>query len=177
MRETESIETKPTETKFLKGAAARLRLALLLAAFLALGFGLGYLLAPAQRAVPAMSGAASPAEEDQLSKFRTEREQLRAMQKSQLNEIIHGGGADGEIIAMAQRQLLSLCRWEETENTLEGVLRLRGYEDCVVTVHDASVNVLVRTELLTRQDSSLILELVCRESGAQSGNVKIIPIN
>lgn len=176
MRETESIETKPTERRFLKRAAARLRLALLLAAFLALGIGLGYLLAPAQRAVPAMSDAASP-EEDQLSKFRTDREQLRAMQKSQLNEIIHGGGADGEIIAMAQRQLLSLCRWEETENTLEGVLRLRGYEDCVVTVHDASVNVLVRTELLTRQDSSLILELVCRESGAQSGNVKIIPIN
>lgn len=150
--------------------------ALLLAA-LALGFALGCLHTPGQRAVPTVSASVEDSSEDPIARFRTEREQLRAMQKSQLNEIIHGGSADEEIVGMAQRRLVELTSSEETESTIEGVLRLRGYADCVVTVHASSVNVLVRSELLTLQDSSLILELVCRESGAQSGNVKIIPIN
>lgn len=153
-----------------------LRSALLLAA-LALGFAIGCLCSLKESVVPAMGPSVEEGSEDPIAKFRTEREQLRAMQKSQLNEIIHGGSADAEIVGMAQRRLIELCASEETESTIEGVLRLRGYEDCVATVHASSVNVLVRSELLTLQDSSLILELVCRESGAQSGNVKIIPIN
>ena len=81
-----------------------------------------------------------------------------------------------DIIAMAQRQLVKICDSEEMENTLEGILRLRGYEDCVVTVHNDCVNVMVLTDIITQQDSSLILDHVCRESGVLSGNVKIIPI-
>ena len=32
-------------------------------------------------------------------------------------------------------------------------------------------------QVITRQESAAILELVCRETGAQAGNVKIIPVN
>ena len=116
-------------------------------------------------------------EEDAVAAFRTEREQLRAMQKAQLNEIVHGDGTEAEIAALAQRRLMELCSREEHELTLEGLLTLRGFDDPVVTVQSDSVNVLLRTELVTQQECSVILDLVCRETGVQSGNVKIIPIN
>ena len=116
-------------------------------------------------------------EEDAVAAFRTEREQLRAMQKAQLNEIVHGDGSEPEIAALAQRQLMELCSREEHELTLEGLLTLRGFDDPVVTVQSDSVNVLLRAELVTQQECSVILDLVCRETGVQSGNVKIIPIN
>ena len=116
-------------------------------------------------------------QEDAVTAFRTEREQLRAMQKAQLNEIVHGDGTEAEIAALAQRQLMELCSREEHEMTLEGLLALRGFDDPVVTVQSDSVNVLLRTELVTQQECSVILDLVCRETGVQSGNVKIIPIN
>ena len=99
------------------------------------------------------------------------------MEKAQLNDVAHSPDAESEIIQMAQRQLVELCAREEQEMTIEGVLSLRGYSEPVVTVHSDSVNVILQSGGITRQESSAILELVCRETGVQSGNVKIIPIN
>ncbi len=124
-----------------------------------------------------LESAEPEAEEDPLEAFRLEREQLRAMQTAQLNDIIHGEDTDADTRALAQRTLLSLMDWTEQETTIEGVLRARGYADCVVTVHEDTANVLVRAEALTRQESAVILELVLRQTDVQSGNVKIIPIN
>lgn len=124
--------------------------------------------------------AATMAQQEDMSaaeRFRTLREQLRAMEKAQLNDVAHDAQADQELKSMAQQQLLSLCEREEHELTLEGILEMRGFADPVVTVHADSVNVLIRAEVITQQESAAILELVCRETGAQSGNVKIIPIN
>ena len=112
-----------------------------------------------------------------IEQFRTERQQLRQMQMEQLNEIVYGGSADAEMIAMAQRRQLELMEWSEHELTLEGVLRLREFEDALVTVHTDSVNVMVCADALTREQTAVILELVMRETGISGGNVKIIPIN
>lgn len=114
---------------------------------------------------------------DQATAFKTLRQQLRAMQKAQLNEIAHGADTDEALSGMAQRELIELCQREEMELTIEGVLSMRGFEEPVVTVHGDSVNVLLRGETITQQQSAVILELVCRETGVQSGNIKIIPIN
>ena len=145
-----------------------------LALMLALGGGF---IGRIRATVPAAESVEAAVEEDAIAAFRTEREQLRAMQKAQLNDLIHDSGTEAEIAAMAQRQLLDLCGREEHEVTLEGLLALRGFDDPVVTVQSDSVNVLLRREMVTQQECSVILDLVCRETGVQSGNVKIIPIN
>lgn len=144
---------------------------------LALTMAAGWWMGRSSVDVPVAPVNAAVQEEDAVAAFRTEREQLRAMQKAQLNEIVHGDGSEPEIAALAQRQLMELCSREEHELTLEGLLTLRGFDDPVVTVQSDSVNVLLRAELVTQQECSVILDLVCRETGVQSGNVKIIPIN
>lgn len=125
-------------------------------------------------AVPA--AAIHPIEKDPVESFLTIRQQLRAMQKAQLNDVAHDAQADAELASMAQRQLLLLCRQEEQETTIEGILQMRGWEQPVVTVHPDSVNVLLQVDSINRQESAVILDLVCRETGIMSGNVKIIPI-
>ena len=144
---------------------------------LALTMAAGWWMGRSSVDVPVAPVNAAVQEEDAVAAFRTEREQLRAMQKAQLNEIVHGDGTEAEIAALAQRQLMELCSREEHELTLEGLLTLRGFDDPVVTVQSDSVNVLLRAELVTQKECSVILDLVCRETGVQSGNVKIIPIN
>ena len=65
----------------------------------------------------------------------------------------------------------------EAENTLEGVLRARGFDDAVVTVGERSANVLLRREApLNQRETAVILELVMRETGLTGGSVKIIPV-
>ena len=118
-----------------------------------------------------------PEADNPPGEFRLEREQLRSMQTAQLNDIIHDSATDEETRALAQRTLISLLTWSEQETTIEGVLRARGFADCVVTVHEDTANVLVRAQTLTREESAVILELVLRETDVSSGNVKIIPIN
>lgn len=144
---------------------------------LALGMVTGYAVRGMDPQQEMLQPVAAEVNTDPIEEFRTERQQLRQMQITQLNEIIYGGNAEAEIVSMAQRQLLELMNWQEQELTLEGVLRMRAFEDVVVTVHTDSVNVLVRAEALNRQQTAVILELVTRETGVSGGNVKIIPLN
>lgn len=141
------------------------------------GYALGALTMREKHSSGALQSAVQTVVElDPIEQFRTERQQLRQMQMEQLNEIVHGGSADDEMIVMAQRRQMELMEWSEQELTLEGVLRLREFEDVLVTVHTDSVNVMVRAQTLTRQQTAVILELVMRETGISGGNVKIIPI-
>ena len=129
---------------------------------------------PQIQAAPASAEAAPP--EDALTQFRTEREQLRAREEAELNDIIHDANTSEETRSRAQQRLLALLDATSKECILEGILQSRGFEDALVSVNGGSVNAIVRRETLTQQESAVILELVLRETGVTGGNVKIIPI-
>ena len=129
------------------------------------------------RALPAHSEQLSAEAANPLNQFRSEREQLRQRQRAELNDMIHDAATDSETRAMAQRQLLRLMEAETAEAQLEGILKARGFEDALVSVDNAAVNVLVRRDSLTQRETAVILDLVLRQTGVTSGNVKIIPIN
>lgn len=116
-------------------------------------------------------------EVDEIVQFRTERQQLRQMQKAQLNDILYSSESDGEIVLSAQEQLVKILEAEADELTVEGILKIRGFEDAIVTISDNSVNVLVRCEVLSERDTAVIFEHILKETGISPGNVKIIPIN
>lgn len=145
------------------------------AAALALDTAITWKLA-ARSSVQAVGASAGVQTEDPLAQFRLEREQLRARQEAQLNEIVYGEKTDDETAAQAQRQMLSLMQRAEQEATLEGILHSRGFGDAVVSVGERSANVLLRREAVTQRESAVILELVMRETGLTGGNVKIIPV-
>ena len=113
---------------------------------------------------------------DPMAAFRLEREQLRSRQEAQLNDIIHAPDGDGEIAALARKQLLDMLEHARQESTLEGILRSRGFEDALVSVSGAGANVMLRGEEVTAAQSAVILDLVMRETGLTGGNVKIIPV-
>ena len=139
------------------------------------GSGLRY----AQDAAETVTAAAdlTDSAEDVIERFRTERQQLRQMQISQLNEIIYGSGTDASIITEAQARQLELMKWSEQEVMMEGILSLRGFDDVLATVHNGSVNIMLRTDVLNEQQTAVILDAVTRELKISAGNVKIIPIN
>ncbi len=130
---------------------------------------------------PAVRAASAPAptgegEDDPLERFRVEREQLRAREQAQLNDIIYNADSDASAVAAAQRQLLALLDSAEKELTIEGILQSRGFDGALATVSAQAANVLVRAETLTQRQTAVILELVTRQTGLSGGNVKIIPV-
>lgn len=114
---------------------------------------------------------------DPLAEFETGRQQLRARRKSQLNALIHDSATDEDTLIAARQKLLSDMDEEKQEETLQGILRARGFDGAVVSVRSGAANILVRSQGLKRQETAVILELVMRETGITGGNVKIIPIN
>ena len=128
-------------------------------------------------ALPAETAVVVQAEEDPLTRFRTQRQQLRQKQRAELNDIIHDADTDAETLSMAQRQLLSLMENETAEATLEGLLSARGFQDPLVSANAGAVYVMVRSEGLDRRETAIILDLALRETGVTAGNVKILAIN
>lgn len=125
--------------------------------------------------VPAVKTSAE-APMSPVTRYKEIRAQMYAAEKAQLNDIAHGA-SDAELVQMAQEQLLKVCLRDEQELTCEAILEMRGFDNPVVTVGDASVNVILNGESVTAQESAVILELICRETGAEPENVKILPIN
>ncbi|MDL2206582.1 SpoIIIAH-like family protein [Eubacteriales bacterium OttesenSCG-928-N13] len=114
---------------------------------------------------------------DPILAFTEERTAVREQEQQQLQAIMQDETADASLKLDAGQRLMTLSDWIEKEVTIEGVLRIRGFQDPVASVHQDSVNVMVRAENLTRTQSAQILELVSRETGLTGGNIKIIPIH
>lgn len=150
---------------------------LILAAFMLITSVCLYVRRDAPRAMGAASVAVTAEQNDPVTQFRTEREQLRSRQTGELNDIIHDSSTDAETASLAKRQLMDLMKRQEAEQRLEGILAIRGFEDALVTVSDASVNVILRADALTQRETAVILDLVLRETGVTAGNVKILTIN
>ena len=128
------------------------------------------------KSTPAAVKVYGEAEQDAIAQFRLEREQLRARQEAELNDMIHSEATDAEAAAQARQQLLALMESAEAEQTIEGILQARGFSDPLVSVRGGAANVLIRGETLSQRESAVILELVMRETGLTGGNVKIIPV-
>lgn len=122
------------------------------------------------------SQPAAEIKEDAVEAFIAERKSVRELEVLQLNAVAADDGADSAVRAQALSRLIRLTDNMEKETTLEGILRMRGFEDAVVTVHTDSVNVVVRADELTQSESAIILELVMRETGQTGGNVKIMTV-
>lgn len=126
---------------------------------------------------PVRSESTMTSARESISVFAADRDALRRDELEQLREIAEDKETTDEIRTTAQERRMQLMRWMELEATIAQVLTARGYETPVVTVHEDSVNIVVRSEGLSKEEAEVILELTARETGVDGGNVKIIPIN
>lgn len=115
--------------------------------------------------------------EDPLESYRVERRNLRQAQIVQLNQIIHDEATDAEIISPAQRQLMTIMDSIDMETAIENVLKIRGFDDVLVSVRSGAASVFLRGVSISSQQATVILECITRETEISGGNVKIIPIN
>lgn len=118
-----------------------------------------------------------PAVRTTVSEFRFDRESVRKMETEQLLFLSQDENTDETIRLRAQEALKTLAASMEAEATIEAVLLARGHEDAVVTVHEGSVNVVIKSGYDNKAESAFILDLVMRETGESAGNVKIIAVD
>lgn len=131
---------------------------------------------PVEAAVEAAGAPAATERADPLVRFQIERAAMREAERASLRAVMEDPSSDAALVADAGARLIKILTWADQEQTIEGVLRAKGYADCVVTVHQDSCNVMIRADGPTRRQAAQILELVSRETGLGGGNIKIIPV-
>ena len=104
--------------------------------------------------------------------FRSERDDTRSQEIAYIDSIIEQG-ADAETMADAQQQKLSIVDNMEKEMTIESLLKAKGFSDAAVTLHSGSVNVILSAEALSDEQVAQVLDIIVRETGEKTENVKI----
>lgn len=110
-----------------------------------------------------------------FSTYRTDRETTRAQEMLYLEDIISAANADEATINEANNKKLALVGTMETELSLEGLIKAKGFEDCVVTISNNNVNVVVKNSELAADEAAQILNIIVSETDYEAKNVIIIP--
>lgn len=110
-----------------------------------------------------------------FSTYRTDREATRAQEVLYLEDIITSPSSTEEVIATAQEKKIGLVSNMEVELALEGLIKAKGFEDCIVTISSNNVNVVVKDSELSVQEAAQIFNIIVTETDYPASNVIIIP--
>ena len=110
------------------------------------------------------------------SEARINRDQTRAKNTETLLEIINS-----EVVSESQKQgaveqMLELTDVSERETGAETLLAAKGFEDVVVSISDAKVDVVVNQAEISDAQRAQIEDVVTRKTGIPPENIVITPI-
>lgn len=106
--------------------------------------------------------------------YKSERSANREEEMTYLDSVIANANTDTETMNEAQQMKIDIVANMELENTLEGLLMAKGFEDAIVTFGSTSVNVVVKDTELTSAKVAQILDIVTTETEYTAGAVKVI---
>ncbi|MCM1468484.1 MAG: SpoIIIAH-like family protein, partial [Alistipes sp.] len=112
-----------------------------------------------------------------ISEVKINREQIRAANKETLYQIIDNEALDAVSKQAAVNEMIKMTDISEKEMAAELLLSARGYGDCVVTIVDDSVDVVVNTTELTDVQRAQIEDIVKRKTDCAADKIVISPIN
>lgn len=107
--------------------------------------------------------------------YRTDRSATRDEEFLYLNTIIASEASSTDAITSAEGQQIALTTQAEQELILEGLIKAKGFQDCVVTMSTENVNVVVMDSELTAEEAIMILAIIVDETDYTAADVVIIP--
>ena len=108
--------------------------------------------------------------------YRSDRESMRDQEMLYYDSIIASDTSTDEAIANAEEARLSLVAQMEKELVVEGLIKAKGFEDCVITISDNNVNAVVKCSSLTSDQVAQIVSIIQTELKTNIANIKIIPV-
>lgn len=108
--------------------------------------------------------------------YRTTRESTRDQEMLYYDAIISNETSTDEAVKNAENSKLALISQMEKELVVEGLIKAKGFEDCVVTISDVNVNAVVKADELTSTEVAQIVAVIQSQLKTGIENIKIIPV-
>ena len=118
--------------------------------------------------------AAQTQDENFFEAFRTSREVSRAQTNQYLTQLIESDDSTYTAKREAEDEKIQLAKNIENEFLIEYALIAKGFSDAAVTISASGVNVVVQAETLSQQDTTVILDVVCRQLSCPASSVYIV---
>lgn len=110
-----------------------------------------------------------------FTSYRNDRTSTRDQEILYYDAIIDGEGSSEAAITAAQQAKLSLISTMEKELAVEGLIKFQGFSDCVISINDNKVNVVVKSTSLSENEVAQISTIVKEQLGTELKNIVIIP--
>ena len=111
-----------------------------------------------------------------FSTYRSTRESTRDQELLYYDAIISNEASTADAIKNAEELKLSLISQMERELVVEGLIKAKGFEDCIVSILDGNVNAVVKAKELSSSEVAQILAVIQSQLNTSLENVKIIPV-
>ncbi len=108
--------------------------------------------------------------------YRNDRETSRDQQILYYDAIIDSETSTEEAVKNAEQAKLDLISVMEKELAVEGLIKSQGFTDCVVSITDTKVNVVVESAELTSAEVAKITTTVTEQLEVEPKNIVIIPV-
>lgn len=110
-----------------------------------------------------------------FTSYRNDRSSTRDQEILYYDAIIDSESSTEEAIRSAQNAKLALIDTMEKELAVEGLIKFQGFDDCVISIKDTKVNVVVKSAKLTENEVAQISTIVKEQLGTELKNIVIIP--
>lgn len=108
--------------------------------------------------------------------YRSTRESTRDQELLYYDAIITNENSTVDAIQKAEMLKLELINQMEQELVVEGLIKAKGFEDCIVSMLEGNVNAVVKAKELSSSEVAQILAVIQSQLNTSLENIKIIPV-
>ena len=110
--------------------------------------------------------------------YREDRQSTRDQELLYYDAIITSEASSDEAVKNAEAKKLAIVAQMETELVIEGLIKAKGFEDCIVTNVDPNVKVVVKCvdATLTSSEVAQIVSIVKEQTAVDIDNIQITPV-
>lgn len=112
-----------------------------------------------------------------MTQARLNREQTRSKNKETLLEVINNQAVTDKEKKKAVKSMVKISDRSELENTMETLLKAKGFSDIVITISDEQADVIVSSQELDESKRAQIEDVIKRKTGFGADMITITPAN
>ena len=113
-----------------------------------------------------------------FSTYREDRQSTRDQELLYYDAIISNSSSTSQAVADAEAKKMAIITQMETELVIEGLVKAKGFEDCIVTNVNPNVKIVVKCAdaTLTSAEVAQIVSIIKEQTNASIDNIQITPV-
>ena len=108
------------------------------------------------------------------SALKLEREKMYSQMLDANQKILDSSNTSDGQKESAQKEINSINNTKKAIMIAENLIKTKGFEDCIVYSNENSINVLIKKDELTKEDTAQIQSIIAREMKAKISNIHIM---